>query len=389
MADTILTVTIQRVAALDAGNAVSLIADLLWSEARRIGLPTTDVHISKRITVADGGVDASVIPPTPDSLEDSFIPEGRSGFQIKTGDSFKPWQKSQIKEELFGDKPPSKEALGTEVRACLDKDGTYVLVCTGTDPVGKEESEAIGHLREFFGDCGYAKAKVEVWGQTTIIGLLKAFPSLALGVNGLGGANFATHGGWSNQSEMKRSFKTGEKQQSVIQVLQDELRSDGKPVHVRVRGEAGIGKTRLVLEATAADDIKPLVIYTDKPSQLLTGPLMAELVREDSQFNTILVVDECDAENRALIWNKLEHYSPRMKLISISNDLDEPAGRTVVTDAPPLSEEQIVEIIQGYGIPENEARNRALIWNKLEHYSPRMKLISISNDLDEPAGRTV
>jgi hypothetical protein len=356
---TILTVTAERLAALDAGNAVSLIADLLWAEARRIGLPTTDVHISKRITVADGGVDASVIPPAPDSLEDSFMPLGRSGFQIKTGDSFKPWQRSQIKEELFGDKPPSREALGAEVRACLDDDGTYVLVCTGTDPVGKEESEAFGHLREFFSDCGYTNAKVKVWGQTTIVGLLKAFPSLALGVNGLGGANFATHAGWSNQSEMNRSFKTGEKQQSVIQVLQDELRSNGKPVHVRVRGEAGIGKTRLVLEATVADDIKPLVIYTDKPSQLLSGPLMAELVREDSQVNAILVVDECDADNRALIWNKLEHHSPRLKLISIFNDLDEPSGRTVVTDAPPLSDEQIVEIIQGYGIPENEARNRA------------------------------
>ena len=355
MAHTILTVTAEQLAALDAAGGVSLMADLLWAEVRRIGLPTTEVHISKRINVPDGGVDASVIPATPGIPSGSFISEGRSAFQIKTGASFKPWQESEIKKELFGDKLPLRESLGENVRLCLDESGTYVLVCMGTDPNEKEWHEAIDHLLKFFNGCGYPTAKVNVWGQTTLIGLLEPFPSLALELNGHGGTNFATHAGWSNQAEMKRSFKTGPKQQEFVQALQAELRSAERPVHVRVRGEAGIGKTRLVREATAPDDIKPLVVYCDKPTQLLGGSLMAELVREDSHLNAIVVVDECDLEKRTLIWNQLEHHSPRIKLVSIFNDLDEPAGTTVVRDVPPLDAERVSEIIQEYNVPEHEA----------------------------------
>lgn len=355
MTQTILTVAIEQLAALDAAGAVSLMADLLWAEARRIGLPTTEVHISRRINAPDGGVDASVVPSSPDTLGGSFIQKGRSAFQIKTGTSFKPWQKSDIEKELFGDKPVSRESLGESVRACLDVAGIYVLVCTGTDPNEKERPEAVAHFLNFFRACGYPNARADVWGQSTLLGLLQVVPSLALGLNGNGGTNFATHAVWSNQAEMKRSLKTGLEQRQFLEVLRAELRSSDRPIHVRVRGEPGIGKTRLVREATSANDIKPLVIYCDKPTQLLGGPLMAELVREDSQLNAILVVDECDLEKRTLIWNQLEHYSPRIKLVSIFNDLDEPAGTTVVQDAPALDARRISEIIQEYNVPEHEA----------------------------------
>jgi len=115
-----------------------------------------------RITVPDGGVDASVDAAPIDAARwaESFIPDERTAFQIKTGDSFKPWQDSDVKGELFGKKPPSKEALGTSVRECLDNDGAYVLVCTGTDPNEQEWLQAEGHLLKYFEQCGYAVASL-------------------------------------------------------------------------------------------------------------------------------------------------------------------------------------------------------------------------------------
>ena len=62
MTYTIFTVTAEQIAALDAARAVELIAELLWAEGRRLGFPTTHVHVSTRITVPDGGIDASVDP---------------------------------------------------------------------------------------------------------------------------------------------------------------------------------------------------------------------------------------------------------------------------------------------------------------------------------------
>jgi hypothetical protein len=150
---TIFSVTPQDIGGLDAKRAVELVADLLWAEARRIGASTAGVHVSSRINVPDGGVDAildALVVPA-----DSFLSSGSIAFQIKTGDSFKPWRKADLRKELFGDETVSKGALAESVRDGLQANGQYVLICTGTDPVATEAKQAIAHLKEFFKECGF------------------------------------------------------------------------------------------------------------------------------------------------------------------------------------------------------------------------------------------
>jgi hypothetical protein len=364
---TIFTVTPQDIGALDATRAVDVISDLLWAELRRLGVPTTRVNISRRINVPDGGVDASVAP-LGEVWRDSFLFEGLTAVQIKAGDTFKPWHKSAIQEELFGTQQPSRATLAPGVRELLEKDGTYILLCTGTDPTDPEHDRAVGHLNKFFASCGFPEADVEVWGQTHLIGLLQRFPSLALKVNGNGGADFLTHDSWATQAEMRRAFNKGPKQDTFIESVSGELRRSDGPVHVRVRGEAGIGKTRLTLETTNAEDLKPLVIYCAGPAKLLGGELLTILLRPDSPVEAIVVVDECDAASQANIWNQLQEHSPRIKLVSIYNDPDESSGTTVIQDAPVLDDSQISAIIEGYGIPKDQAQR----WAELCGGSPRV-----------------
>ena len=124
--DTIFTVKNEDLERYDPQEAVYIFSELLWAEARRISFAISRIHISSKINVSDGGIDAFVEENNTSTTSD-LIKATFTGFQIKTGASFEPWQDYQIKKELFGKREPCLENLGTSIKECLDKDGTYVL----------------------------------------------------------------------------------------------------------------------------------------------------------------------------------------------------------------------------------------------------------------------
>ena len=139
----IFSVSSDDLARLDFNQAVDLLAQLLWSEATSIGLPTTHVHITKRTTVKDGGIDARVEPKNGIDHTSSFFPPGRTGLQVKAGHTFKPTE-GQIRKELFDGKPASREALGSSVRECLDAAGTYRRLAFLRDERGTHDLHVVG-----------------------------------------------------------------------------------------------------------------------------------------------------------------------------------------------------------------------------------------------------
>jgi hypothetical protein len=248
LAPTILTVRNEDLARLGAGEAVDFIRELLWAEARRIGLSTTEINVSAAVNMPDGGIDASVVG-TAAMPTDAILKPGRNSFQIKASGAFKPWRRPHLKKELFGKKHPARENLGESVHRCLEENGTYVLVCTKCDLDESRQSTAAAELKKLFATCGYNDARVEVWSQNTLVGLLHRFPSLRLKVNGRERVRFQTHRSWAQQEEMNREYKAGEPQNTIITNLTGELRAKhAAAVHIRVVGEPGIGKTRLVHE---------------------------------------------------------------------------------------------------------------------------------------------
>ncbi len=373
--DTILTVKNGDLQRLDAREAVAFFRDLIWAEAKRIGIPLCNINISVEINTPDQGVDASVSEAAPND-KSGLIRAGHNSYQIKTGSTFTPWQASQIKRELFGRKQAKRENLGERVRACLDANGIYVLVCFGRDLTGAQRQDAFSHLTLFFNQCGYPHANVDVWSLNNLIGFVQPFLSLALRVNGHQPGPFQTHQEWQNQGDMAQVFVTSEPQERFVSELRAYLRDQSLSGHVRVWGESGVGKTRLVLEGTNADDLRPFVVYCDA-ALFRDNPLMGELLRED--YHAILVLDDCDPENRAFIWNKLKNRSPALTVVSICSENDDASGILYV-EAPRLDAKQISTIIQQYDV----APYRADRWADWCGCSPKVAHVIGENLRDHP-----
>ena len=347
--DTIFTVSNEDLNRLDQNTAVEFFQNLLWAEARRLGVEISKINISTRVNVPDGGVDATV-DDVHIETGIGIIKQGKTSYQIKSGATFEPWQRSTIKKELFD----TKGNLGKSIRTCLDADGTYILVCTAIELEEHKHEDSIKHIEDFLKQCGYSQPKVEVWSQNTLIGFLEAFPSLALSVNKHNDLNFQTHQSWSNNADMQFPFIAAEAQDELIDKIRSELREKINAIHVRVLGEPGIGKTKLVFEATRADDLAPLVIYCT-PAEFRASGLRREILRDDNHFSAILIVDECDPSSRYDIWNELQNREPRIKLISIYNDYD-PVVDSGISEFEilRLTDDQISTIIQGHGASEEQ-----------------------------------
>ena len=232
-------------------------------------------------------------------------------------------------------------------------------------------NQLIDKFKEYLShiDKKYENAKIEIWRQNNLIGFLKPFPSLALQIKGLDRSRFQSHRSWSENDDMKKEFVAGEEQKEFIISLQTALRqNDNKAMHIRIYGEPGIGKTKLILEATRSDDLLPFVIYVDGANKFRDSDLMTEILRDDNQFSVILVLDECNPDSRSYIWDKLKYRGPRIRIISIYNECDDTSGNIVYFDIPPLDNEQISKIIQEYYILKDQADR----WSELCSGFPRV-----------------
>ncbi len=349
--ETILAVRKTDLSQLTPEQAVSIFRELLWAEAGLSGIPKNCVSVPGDIYDSDGGIDAEV-KDSPSDCKQGIIKAGLTAYQIKTGKSDLN-KKTTLKVILF--KKNSNE-LKPEVQKCLDSNGTFIIVHFGWDGANAKVRKAVTEIKKQLATVTtrYKKARVDVIPQNRLIGFISPYPSLALRLNGKAQGQFRTHFGWSSEAEMKRPFVLAAAHSQKIGTIQTELRRIDRPVQIHVVGEPGVGKTRLVLEATKEDDLRPLVIYCDDPAKIVGSQLMNDLLREDSSFYAILIVDECDDETRTKLWNKLRHHSPRIKLITIYNESVEVSGVTVI-ESPSMGKEQITSVIANYGVPAIEA----------------------------------
>ena len=333
---------------LGADEAVKLFMRLLWSGARRRGIGIDSITITASVNVADGGIDAEIRPNAIKEAEDILV-AGNSFFQIKAGTSVAPWQKGWIHKELLNTRGRrSKATLGEAVRNCLEKRGRYVLVCFGCDPTSIQRRKAIQSIQHVFKSCGFPNARVDVWGQSTLVGLLQVFPSLMLRLSNRDNLPFLTHTEWQLDATMSVPLHTGKAQQKLIEDIRTCLRGNDAR-HVRVIGEPGLGKTRMVLEATSTPDLASTVVYVRNPEDFERSPLFNTVVRSDDHSCVTLVIDDCPEKNRASIWNVLRQRSDRIRLVTLDHGPESSQDHWMrILKCPELEPDQIKAILTGY-----------------------------------------
>ena len=331
---------------LDSKQGTSLFLRLLRCEANANGLSPKDVVLSSNSNAPDGGIDAKV---DNSPMSNALLAKGSTYYQIKTGSEFKPWQPSALKKELFSksNATTSNECLGHAIRTCLDRNETYVLVTLGHDLLPHQHTDAITHLINLFQACGYAEPKVAVYGQGQIAGELDKYPSLCLDLIGLDDGGFQSIEVWKGSPQMEGVLQLGSEQEKLIKEIRAALHENAIQ-HIRIIGEPGIGKTRLVLEAVSDDNIAPSIVYVPSGEEFQKSKLFKELLKPDRHYSVTLVIDDCDDRDRTPILRALKGRS-KIKLITIDHGPDETHDSAMRTyHCPLLADEQIKNILFGY-----------------------------------------
>lgn len=200
-----------------------------------------------------------------------------------------------------------------------------------------------------------------------LIGLITRFPSLALELLGRDDLRFQSFDSWKAQDDMTPELHVAPAQSEIIAHIRKTLQGSDYQ-HIRVIGEPGIGKTRLVLEALSAEDLAPLVIYSPHAEDFQRSRLFNELLRQDLSYHAIMVIDECAEKERASIWGALKGRR-HIRLITIDHGPEDSRDdQMLVIDCPRLPEDQIMAIIASY-LPQY---TRVWHWAEARGGSPRV-----------------
>lgn len=338
----------QRIGALDPYAAVDLAGRLIRADASASGIPANVVDIQSNIAAPDGGVDGAAIDSPCKSVH-GLVKKGMTAYQFRTG-AFVP--SSSIAGILF----TRQGEVKPRIRSCIEGGGTLVVMLFGWDGAARTEDDMLAERfkRALAAKSGtLAGAKVDVWGLNRIAAAIERFPGLAAGAGGgiPAGTPAMSHHEWSRVLDMTQPFRHGKAEDGVVERIRARLRRGGDvPVHVRVSGPPGSGKTRLVLEATRADDLAPRVIYTAKPSiaeSIISA--RARITGEAGGGRLIIIVDECDLIHQFNLWRRLSgDKEGAADLVTIYNEPGADRESTLQVEVPGMGDEQIIEILEDY-----------------------------------------
>lgn len=368
MQESIFEPTIDELGLLNPDEAVQVIRDLLYSEAARIGVNLVDISVPSVITASDGGVDAEISTENFSDLNtNGLIPDKLTRYQIKTGKfPISKTNKRKIRELILKPSSLNKKKLTSDdinprIRTCLEKEGTFVTVLFGSDNPDHIDNETVDSIRDELVkiNASYKNAKVRVWRPNQLTKIISRFPSLALSIKKIKSKSLHEFSYMRNNCHLEgEQYLKTEKHNEIIAQIQSSFLNKEGLTHIRIVGEPGIGKTRLIYESIYSSALSAFTIYIENWEQFLQDGTLRDISILVNDSPLILIVDECNPSNRSEIHRKLNSAKHPLTLITIYNELDEQDRDNQYynfIDPPKLPDEKVSEILQSYGVPKDEA----------------------------------
>jgi len=337
--NSLLVVPVASVTTLTPERAVVVIRAILRAECSYSKLSPSALTISDQLMTTDGGIDAEVnVPNGHTAPTDCIFQPGLTGIQIKSGATFKPWTLSAI---LLN----SKGNLCSEIERLVQRQGRYTLICTGHDLTPQQRNDSRQHIADVLAKAGFAKyeERIDVLGASQIAEFAERYPGTAslLGVDPIQEA--WTHEVWQRDAHMANDFEESPEQTQLIAHIRAGLQGEAK--HIRVLGEAGLGKTRIVLEAVKDENISPYVLYIQHGSRFGQTMLFNQLLKSGHDKPLILIIDELPESELSDIWRHLKPRCGYLKIISLDHGRDETHDEEIDRlNVPRLPDETIKKI---------------------------------------------
>lgn len=359
-------VPISSVTGLTPEHAVVVIRALLRGECRYAKINPAALTVSDRLTVADGGIDADVNPPSGHVVPgDCFFGPRPTGFQIKSGTAFKPWTKGAIRGELLD----SKGKLYSEVDRLFQRHGCYTLICTGHDLTPKQRRDSKYQLGAVLTELGFEidEEQVEVLGASQIAEFSERYPGVAslLMPDPIHEAWVLED--WQHDAHLANAFEASPEQLQVIDRIRAGLAGESK--HIRVLGEPGLGKTRIVLESVKDPNLEPSVLYIPHGSQFGKTKLFRQLLKSDRDKPLVLVIDELPESELADIWRHLKPRCGSLKIVSLDHGRDETHDEEIDRLVVPRLPDETIRKILASQVGESHELDR---WVTICEGSPRV-----------------
>ena len=357
-------VPINLITPLSAESALNLIRSLFRAECRYSKLSPSVLTLSERLTVADGGIDAQ-LDINQEVPMDSLFQKGLTGFQFKSGISFEPWTPSSIRGELIN----CKGQLFSEVERLLKLNGRYVVITTGHDLTPKRRNASKNIIAKVFEEQGYPNLEdlIDVLGAGQLAEFIARHPAVAATITPDPIEEALLIDEWQRNVHMSNPFSPSIEQAEIIEKIRDGLLGDAK--HLRVLGEPGLGKSRLVLEAVRHADIAPIVLYFEHGSQFGQSRIFRYLLKNKTEYPLVLVIDELPEHEMTELWQHLKGRCGALKLITLDHGRDETYDPEIQRlQAPRLDDPTIKSIIARH-VGDSHALNR---WVEICEGSPRV-----------------
>lgn len=293
------------------GRALTELMDRLIRHSVSVSRTAQDcVSTNLRVNYQDGGVDTQV--------STALSVDRRGYFGAKSAWQFKAHaEKSLTKAKLQAEITDESKAY---LRQLL-KDGYAYRICIADNAPSKRKAKLEEWLDEAIQGVAPGAPASKVLFADDIVAWVNSFPGIAAEMTGADVGGFLFFDSWARSARRRtENFVPTPESESIRATVQNHIRWTTQPRTARltISGDAGVGKTRTVLEAIAAmPEVSSLVIYLDDEDKALEQARAA--ANADNDLYVVIVADECFDATASQLESLLQGVENRVRLITIDN----------------------------------------------------------------------